>query len=194
VNLFVFTASKQVSMFNIRLIIENERQMVEQWKLKGGGVYDRLFQRAAARKGVPRESLEEAVNEKWQRNVSLLQPAQIFLLAVLLQVVYLFSRRYFVEHLVFSMHFLAFSALVVTLMWPIYFLIGIKPARLNMAVAALKLLLDVFYLFVALRTVYGGRSSLAVLRAFVVFAGYFPIYIFTYMAALFAALFAVLIR
>lgn len=192
VQIFAYTATRQASMFNVGMIVENERQMSEQMHLANGGVYGRLFARASARKGESVETLEQAVNEKWQRNVSLLQPAQIFALAVLLQLLYIFSRRYFVEHLVFSMHFLAFTTLTTTLMWPVYFFLGIAPTRYNMLVAVSKFLLDIFYMFLALRAVYRGSHAFAVLRAFVLFVGYFVTYILVFLVALFAAMFAVL--
>jgi hypothetical protein len=192
VQLFVYTATKAASMFNVEMIARSERQFAEQMKLPNEGFYDKLFARASAKKGASVESLYEAVNEKWQRNVSLLQPAQIVVLAVLLQLLYFFSRRYFVEHLVFSMHFLAFISLTMTLMWPVYYAVGIAPTRYNMGIAVAKFLLDIFYMFVALRVVYGGSRAFSVLRAFVLFVGYFLTYIFIYMLALFAAMYAAL--
>lgn len=190
--IFAYTATKAASMFNVAMLVENEKQMSEQMHIPNGGLYGRLFSRASARKGTSVESLYDAVNEKWQRNVSLLQPAQIVTLALLLQLLYVFSRRYFVEHLVFSMHFLAFTSLTTTLMWPIYFFLGIAPTRYNMLVAVSKFLLDILYMFVALRAVYRGSHAFAVLRAFVLFVGYFLAYIFIYMVALFAAMFSAL--
>ncbi|HEX8352770.1 MAG TPA: DUF3667 domain-containing protein [Pyrinomonadaceae bacterium] len=192
VSLFVFTASKQVSMFDIGVILENERQTAEQWGMKGGGALGKLFDRTAARKGVTRQALQDAVSDRWQRNLSLTQPVQIILLAVLLQVVYFFSRRYFVEHLVFSMHFLSFTVLTTTLLWPVYYVIGITPTRLNMLVAVAKFAVDVLYLFVALRLFYRGSPAVAAVLALVVFAGYFVIYVVNYVAAMVAALTAVI--
>jgi hypothetical protein len=194
VSLFAFTASKQVSMFDIGLIIQNDREMAEQWHLKSGGALGRLFERVAAKKGVTSEALQDAVSDRWQRNVSLIQPAQIILLAVLLQVVYFFSRRYLVEHLVFSMHFLSFAILTTTLLWPVYYVIGIKPTLLNTVIALAKVAVDVFYLFVALRVFYRGSPALAAVRALVVFVGYFIIYVGTYVIAMVAALTSVLFR
>jgi hypothetical protein len=191
-NLFVYTASKQATMFDIRLILENQRQLAAQLKMPNGNLYDRLFSRAAARKGTTNEALYDAVNEHWQRNVSLLQPLQIVTLAVLLQLIYFFSRRYFVEHLVFSMHYLSFAVLTTTLMWPVYYLIGIHPTLENMTFAFAKYALDILYLFVALRVFYGGRLALAVLRALIAFGGYFVGYAAIYMIAIAAALFTVL--
>lgn len=192
VQLFAYTATKTVTMFNIAMIVENEREFAAQWRLPNGGLYDKLFARASARKGTSVESLYDAVNEKWQRNVSLLQPAQIAVLAALLQLLYLFSRRYFVEHLVFSMHCLAFTSLTTTLMWPVYYFVGIAPTRFNMYVAGSKFLLDILYMFVALRAVYSGSRGFAVLRAVVLFVGYFLAYLFVFMVALFTAMFSVL--
>ncbi|MBV9923936.1 MAG: DUF3667 domain-containing protein [Acidobacteria bacterium] len=191
-NLFVYTASKQATMFDIRLILENQRQLAAQWKMPNGDLYDRLFSRAAARKGTTAEALYDTVNEHWQRNVSLLQPLQIVTLAVLLQLIYFFSRRYFVEHLVFAMHYLSFAVLTTTLMWPLYYLLGIHPTLKNMALAFGKYALDIIYLFVALRVFYRGRLALAVLRALITFVGYFVGYAVVYMLAIAAALFTVL--
>jgi hypothetical protein len=194
VNLFVYTASKQATMFDIGMILQNEKQTLEQWHIQGEGGFTRLFRRAAERRNVPPESLQERFNERWQRDVSLLQPAIIVVLAVLLQLVYVFSRRYFVEHLVFSMHFLSFATLTTTLIWPVYyFFIGIQPSARNFLVAMSKFAVDIVYLFFALRAFYRGRTALAALRALIVFVGYFIIYITTYMVALAAAAVAVLV-
>ena len=191
--LFVYSASKHANIFDIRHIIETEPQMSAQMRLPGDGRnYERFFAAAARRQHVPVESLYETFNEKWRRNVSLLGPVQILALALLLQVVYFFSRRYFVEHLVFAMHFLSFSTLTTVFMWPVYYFTGIHITGASMTVAMLKFLVDVVYLFFALRAVYRGHPALVVLGAVVVFVGYFVIYSLTGMAALFAALFTVL--
>ena len=194
VNLFVYTASKQVTMFDIRLIVENQRQMAARWKLPNGDFYDRRFAAAAERRGTTVEALYDTVNEHWQRNVSLIQPVQILTLAVLLQLIYLFSRRYFVEHVVFSMHYLSFAVLTTTLMWPLFYLIGIHPTLKNMAFGFAKYALDTLYLFAAMRAFYGGRLGPAVLRALVAFVGYFAGYAVVYMVALFYAMLPVLLR
>jgi hypothetical protein len=193
-NLFVYTASKQVTMFDIRLIVENQREMAAKLKLPNGDFYDRRFARAAERRGTTVEALYDTVNEHWQRNVSLLQPLQIVMLAVLLQLIYFFSRRYFVEHLVFAMHYLSFAVLTTSLMWPVYYLIGIHPTLKNMAFAFAKFGLDILYLFVALRVFYRGRLGLAVLRALIAFGGYFAGYAVVYLIALFSAMIPVLFR
>jgi len=194
-NLFVYTVSKQATMFDIGMLLRNERQTLEQWHIKGEGGFTKLFRHAAERKNVPPESLQEPFNERWQRDLSLIQPAIIVALALLLQLVYVFSRRYFVEHLVFSMHFISFATVTMMLMWPVYyFFIGIQPTMRNFLIASSKFVVDIVYLFFALRAVYRGRTALDALRAVVVFAGYFVIYVITNMVAVAAAAYAVLIR
>lgn len=190
-NLFAYTALKQVTTFDVKLILDNERESAARMNIEKGGAFQRLVERASTRKNLSPEEIHERINERWQRYVSLFQIPQILLLALLLQVVYLFSRRYFVEHLVFAMHFMAFTSLTVTLMWPIYYFMGLNPTRLNMFVAVGKFSLDILYLFVSLRAVYKGTVVGGLLRAFVVFGGYFLIYVVTYVTALFGALMAV---
>jgi hypothetical protein len=193
INLFVYTASKHANVFDIRFILDAESQFMEQVKMPGvGHFYADIFAEAGRRRGVPAESLYDTFNEKWQRNFSLLGPVQIVALAVLLQLVYFLSRRYFVEHLVFAMHFLSWATLSTTLMWPLYYYTGIHLTGASMNIGLAKFLVDIVYLFFALRAVYRGHPALAVLGAVVVFAGYFIIYSFTATAALFAALFAIL--
>jgi hypothetical protein len=186
-HLFVYTAYKQVSTYDIGQVVETEKQMAEQWKLPNSGAMAKSLDKAATRKGVTTEALYESINEKWNRNASLIQLPQILLLALLLQFVYLF-RRYFVEHIVFSMHFLSFTALTVVMMWPIYFVMGIKPTLISLAVVFLKFLLDIFYLFVATRVFYKESVGKALLRAPVIFAGYFVIYVLLHNVAMLFAL------
>ncbi|HEX6185328.1 MAG TPA: DUF3667 domain-containing protein [Pyrinomonadaceae bacterium] len=191
ISLFAYTASKQVTMYDVGHIVREERKLAEQWKLRGGSAYERLFAYAARRRNVSPESLYEPINLKWQRNVSLLQPVQILLLAVLLYLVYFFSGRYFVEHLIFAMHFLSFAALTTTMMWPVYYFLGMQVTEANMFVSLSKFAVDILYLFLALRAVYRGQPALVLVLSFVVFAGYVAIYAGTYMVALAAAMLSV---
>ncbi len=186
-HLFVYTAHRQVSTYDIKQIVESQREIGEQWKLKDADALPKALERVAARKGIPLETLYESINEKWNRNASLVQIPQIVLMALMLQFVYLF-RRYFVEHLVFSLHFLSFTALTVVTMWPIYFVMGIKPTLWNLLVVFLKFMLDIFYLFVAARVFYKESVGTALLRAPVIFVGYFVIYVVLHNVAMLGAL------
>ena len=186
-HLFVYTAYQRVSTYNIQQVVETQKQMAEQWKMKNADALPKVLDEVAARKRITTEALYESINEKWNRNASLIQIPQIILMAVMLQFVYLF-RRYFVEHLVFSLHFLSFTALTVVMMWPIYFVMGIKPTFWNLVVVLLKFLLDIVYLFVAARVFYKESVGKALLRAPVIFVGYFTIYVILHNVAMLGAL------
>jgi len=190
-NLFAYSATKRVSMFDLRNIAETEQKMLAAQGVTRPPVYYTIVDRIAARKGTSREAVIEAVNDRWSRNASFVQIPEILAFALLLRLLYLFSRRHFVEHVVFSLHFLSFAALSTTLMWPIYFALGIVPSGLNMLVAVGKFLLDVAYLFVAVRVFYRDTVGWALLKAPVIFAGYFVIYVMAFLAALFASIAAV---
>ena len=195
VSLFFMTASKNINVFDIRYIIETEPQTAKKMGLPGDGRnYERIFAEIARRKNVPPESLYDTFNDKWQRNVSLLGPVQIIALAVLLQIIYLYTRRYFVEHLVFSMHFLAFSTLMTVLLLPLYFFTGIHMSGASLAVAGVKFLLDIVYLFFAQRAVYRDHPVIVVVGAVFVFLGYLAIYTSTNLAALAAAIVSIMLR
>lgn len=186
-HLFVYTAYRQVSTYDIGQIVETQKQLAAEWKLKNADAMPKALVAVAARKGIPVEALYESINEKWNRNASLIQIPQIVLLALLLHLVYLF-RRYFVEHLVFSLHFLSFTALTVVMMWPIYFVMGIKPTFWSLIIVLLKFLLDIVYLFVAARVFYKESVGKALLRAPVIFVGYFVIYVILHNVAMLGAL------
>ncbi len=187
VHLFVYTAYKQVSINDIGRVVDTGKQMAEQWKLKNSDALAKALDEVAARKRITTEALYESINEKWNRNASLVQVPQILLVALMLQFVYLF-RRYFVEHLVFSLHFLAFTSLTTVLMWPLYLVLGIQPTLSNLLVVLVKFLIDIFYLFVASRVFYKETFGKALLRAPVIFVGYFVIYVVLQNIAMLMAL------
>jgi hypothetical protein len=187
---FVYS-TKQVSTFDFGRIVDTEREMMAQLGGKGQGVYDKLLGEIEAERGLSRAAVLENINERWSRNVSLFQVPLVLAYALLLQLLYVFSRRHFVEHVVFSLHFIAFTALTVVLMWPIYYVLGIAPSAVTMTVAAAKFLLDMAYLFFAARAFYKDSTGWALLKAPVMFFAYFIVYVVTYIVALLVALFSV---
>ena len=189
-HVFVYS-TKQVSTFDFGQIVETERQWAAASGRPNRSVYDRSIQRAMSARGLSREAVLEQISERWSRNVSFFQLPLILAYAVLLQLFYLFSRRHFVEHVVFSLHFIAFTALTVILMWPVYYAVGIGPTSAGLWVAGAKFLLDITYLFLAARAFYRDGVGWALVKAPLMFAAYFFIYVTTYLVALFAAIFSV---
>ncbi len=153
------------------------------------GVLAQAMDKWARKKGLSGAVFVETVNDKWRGYIGL-PPLQVFngfLFALLLALVYFFSKRYFVEHLVFSLHFLSFSLLTSVLLWPAYFVGGVEPKTRDVLLSLFKMLLDAIYLFFALRGFYERSAVKNLLRSVVLLAGYFAIYFVTYVATLIAA-------
>ena len=173
-SLFVYSVYKPVSMYDLEKFIKQDRREETM----------QLFDRFAARRNISREELFNRLSEKWQRYMSLSPLLFVGGFALVLQLVFLSSRRYFVEHLVFSMHYVSFSTLAVVLLWPVYFLIGIKQGGVNSLVAVFKWALDIAYMFFALRAVYRLGTARTLLASILLVVGYFACYLLVLGAAL----------
>ena len=180
-NLFAYSFYKPVSMYDLEKFVRQDRRAETM----------RMFDRFAARKGIERGELFNRIGEKWQRYMALAPLIFVGGFALVLQLVLIFSRRYFVEHLVFSMHFVSFSTLVVLLLWPVYFFVGIKAGGVNLLVAAFKWVLDIVYMFVAVRAVYGLGTARTLVAAPLLVVGYFACYLLVMGGALGAAMLSV---
>jgi hypothetical protein len=181
-SLFAFSVYEPVSIYNLQAVAEQDAT----------GRVREVVEDLAAGRGMQTGEFAGKVNERWHDYMSL---SSLFLAAsysLLLQVVFLLSaRRHFVEHLVFSLHFVSFSSLVVVLLWPLYFIVGVKPSPANVALAVLCWLLYAVYMFLAVRTFYRTGTALALLLTLVLLAGYFAVYVAVYVVSMRAALFSV---
>jgi hypothetical protein len=161
--LFTYSFYKPVALFDFGRIAKADET---------GKVSAVLINRQAAKKGIAPEVFIERVNEQWHRYMSLLQITGVLVFAVLLQIIYLRSGRYFVEHLIFSMHFISFAFLCSVLMWPLNLLTGLNVSRARMAVIALALILVSIYLFLALARVYRQTRAKTLAKTLVSIIGY----------------------
>lgn len=182
ISLFAFSVYKPVSTYDLETMLAQSRQPPETL---------RAFERLAAKKRTDVPALFDRVSDKWQRYMSLTPLPIVGVFAIVLQLVFMFSRRYFVEHLVFSMHFVSFSTLTVVLLWPVYLFVGIKQGPVNYSIAALKWLVDMVYMYFAVRAVYGLRPARTVLASVLLVAGYFVTYLFFSLATVIAAIISV---
>ncbi|HZI17103.1 MAG TPA: DUF3667 domain-containing protein [Pyrinomonadaceae bacterium] len=176
-SLFFYSAYKPVSMYDLERFVRQDQT----------GAFEKITNKWAERKGLPREALVERIGDKWQGFMSLFQLLNVILFALLLQLVYLFSRRYFVEHLVFAMHYVAFSVLTVVMLFPVYLLTGINPTPVTKTLAVFKWLVDLVYMFFAVRAFYGHRPAAALPLSLLLIGGYFVCYVTVYVGALLAA-------
>lgn len=177
VSLFAYSVYKPVSTYDLETMLAQNGQPES---LKP-------VERLAAKKKTDVSALLDRVSDKWQRYMSLTPLLIVGAFALVLNLVFMFSRRFFVEHLVFSMHFVSFSTLTVVLLWPVYFFIGIKQGPPNYALAVLKWLMDIVYMYLAVRAVYGLRPMRTVLASVLLVAGYFATYLFFLLVTVIAA-------
>jgi hypothetical protein len=172
--IFAYTVYKPVSMFDVAMIVENERQRRAD-ATPNGGLYDRW--RALRRRRARASRVSTTVNEKWQRNVSLLQPAadrrpraaaatRLRLLAPLLR------RAPRLLDALPRVHVSDDDADVAHLLLPRHRADALQHARRRLEVPA-RHRLHVRRAARGLR----GSHAFAVLRAFVLFVGYFLCYI-----------------
>jgi hypothetical protein len=177
-SLFAYSVYKPVSMYDIEKFVKQSKQEESV----------KLFERFAAKKHMELPALFDRLNEKWQRNMSLSPLVFVGGFALVLQLVFALTRRYFVEHLVFSMHFVSFSTLVLVLLWPVYFFIGFKQGGANIAVGVFKWVLDGVYMYFAVRSVYGLGTLKTLLASVPLVVGYFLSYTLVLIGALVAAI------
>lgn len=179
-SLFAFSVYEPLSMYSLRTVMEQDAT----------GRVTKFVEGMAARRGVRTEEFVEKVGERWHDYMSLSSLLLAGSYSLMLQVVFLlFARRHFVEHLVFSLHFVSFSSLMVVLMWPLYFFVGIKPSPAGIALAAAGWVLIAAYMFFAVRTFYRTGTALALIFTLVLLAGYYVVYVVAYVGSMGAALF-----
>lgn len=161
VSFFLYTFYRPVAVYDVRTMIDND------WT----GQWAKVIGEMAAGKGATVDAFIAAVNEKWQFYMSLLQLSTVLFCAALLQLLYLLSRRYFVEHLVFSMHFFSFTYAVPVVLWPLYLLVGVGVSTASLTLSVAVVAGIVVYLFFAMRVVYGGSKRMTLLKAGALYLG-----------------------
>jgi hypothetical protein len=114
---------------------------------------ERSFDKIAAKKHMTREQVEEQLDEQWKHGISAMQLATAITMAAGMRL--LWRRRYFVEHLVFAMHFLSFEFLLAVVLWPIYWRYGVDRVLEHQGFALLSAYVPAFvYLYFAIRRYY----------------------------------------
>ncbi len=183
-NLIVFSAGQEVSLFDVHRPTGQEREAVQRRNGSIEGLNATRIEAEAARRGVSVRSLQRSINERWAQNASLMQIPQILLMTLVLLLAHLFSHRYLAEHFVFSLHFISFQVLTTMMMWPIYYSFGLDPTPLMVLVTLAKIAVDTTYLFLGFRFFYSHSLKKALLRAPLVFIGYILVYSATQHAAM----------
>ncbi len=177
-HLFAFSISNTVSMYDIGRQAAGEEKLlasmgIEHSEASRGLLLSSRIQAEAARRGVPAEAIEREIDDKWARNASLMQIPLIVLFSLALQLIHFRSRRYYVEHLVFSMHAISFAALTVVFLWPAYYWLGIELKAATLALAIGKYVVDGTWLVLATRTFYGHSLRKSVALGLLTYVAYY---------------------
>lgn len=120
--------------------------------LDKSGRVDDAWAKLAKAKHVPKEVIVDRIQETMHRASTAAQIVNALAMAAALAL--LFHKRYFVEHLVFSLHFLSFTYLVSVLLLPL----NLIPSDMSMRSIAVSIgvtLAFMAYLFASMRKVYG---------------------------------------
>jgi hypothetical protein len=154
-NFFLYTRPG-VALYDIHFILSASPQ---------GKVLEERFAHSAEKRHITKDELFKQLDEHWQHNVSLFQLGDVFFFAVFLAMVN--RRRYFGEHLIFSLHVLSFSFLFGSVTWLYYARFGF---RQNYYLLAISLAVLLLYLWRAISKVYATTGGGALRRAlFLVF-------------------------
>lgn len=188
-HLFAFTAGERAPGFDVLAVATAPPTApVDDIRVRLG----KSIERKAARSGVTTESLAGTINDKWVRNFSLVQIPLILILALWTSLILFFSRRHFVEHVVFSMHLISFTGLTVVLMWPVIHFAQTGSGAGMLWITGFKFVFDCVWVALAIRRVYQVRTGMAVFLAVLVQGGYKIAFTLAHQLALSFALRSVL--
>jgi uncharacterized protein DUF3667 len=150
--MFLADSIHPLSLYNMQWLMSHDKN----------GTINAAWEKLAAKKHQPKELVMEQVQERVHRVVTVVQFVNVFGMAIVLWMLY--RRRYFVEHLVMSLHFLAFLYLCTALTWPLDSVMGIGGVR-GLVYSLVKVALFMAYLFIALRRVYQQKKAITVIKA-----------------------------
>ncbi|HEY7404657.1 MAG TPA: DUF3667 domain-containing protein [Candidatus Angelobacter sp.] len=154
--LFLADSIHPLSVYNIQWLAQQDKQ----------GKMNAAWEKLAAKKHVPKEVIVERVQERIHRVVTAVQFVNVVGMAAILWLMY--RKRYFVEHLIMALHYLAFVELCSLLSWPVSSIIG-STGRPALIFSLLKMVLFVAYLFLAFRRVYQQKKGLSLAKAVTTF-------------------------
>lgn len=187
-HLFTYSVSNRATFFDIGRVAAKSDAFVRSHGFDASASMTAEIERHAASEHISVGALENRINDRWARNSSFFQIPLILLFAGVLQLAYFRRRRFAVEHFVFSTHYISFQVLFQVLMWPFYYLVGVDLSGAGILVSVTTNAISLVYLFAAVRTFYGDSLKQALVRAPLLYVGYFIVTSLTYQAAMFLAL------
>ena len=155
-SIFLYSIYRPAALYDVRSFVARDR-----------GWHKRITAIAQKRHATEEQMLFE-VNARWQKYLYFSEIVYPVALATGLALLYVRPRRFYVEHLIFALHILAFTYLMGVILWPIYAIFGMQVARVFTIVSSLSLIWSLTYIFLAVRRVYEQRWAKSAGKAFAV--------------------------
>jgi hypothetical protein len=152
----IMSSFVMISAFDVHQILKADKN----------GQANAGFEKLAAKKHLPKELIVDRIQETVHKAATAAQLADVLAMAALLAL--LFRRHYFVEHLVFSLHFLSFTFLASVLISPLYAVLTQGTWPFNALIVASKITYCA-YLVIGLRRVYMESMAATVVKAVVAY-------------------------
>lgn len=147
-----------------------------------------FMKRRAAKQHLTVEQYQEKLDERWHKNLSMLQLVNVLGIAIVLKLLYLRRKRALAEHLVFASHYLTFSYLFTLAIWPIYAIVGFSPSPTQRVLTVTHILINLVYLYFAQRRFYEQTRGKAVIKTGLAWAGTYVSSVVIIAGALVAAM------
>jgi Protein of unknown function (DUF3667) len=173
--IFVVSFNHEKSLFNIGNVSGNNP------------VIRHLAERIGRKQSIAVEVVMSTIEQRYHHAVSVGIVASPVLLAVAMQLIY--RRRYYVEQLIFSLHFLSFVFVLGVATWPVTLMIGLPSvSHVGIVWKVLVFLANCGYMYLAVRRYYQESAAAALAKTAYTALSYFVSVGVVYMASLSFAL------
>lgn len=132
-------------------------------------------------KGVSYQLFAEKFNNEYNGKLPLYILVMVVLFSLSLKLIYITTKRYYVEHLVFALHFYSFVLICATVS-SFFTLVNFDITEIFMFV------IPFIYLFLAVKNVYRQGIVISFFESLVFFIYYFGLLLFGWLAALLISL------
>lgn len=124
----------------------------------------------AQARGMDAKALAEKATQKAEKYAAVLRFASVLISGLFLSLLYLSMKRYYVEHLIFSLHFYSFDFLTKSIFALLFIVTAAVGWKLPVMALNLFYPIALVYLLFALRQVYSQSWSLTSVKAVILFA------------------------
>lgn len=173
-----YTFYKPVSMYSVETLARWDKS----------GRTSASFDERARKLGITRDQFIERLDNRWRRNLSLLQLGNVVGVALVLALLYARRRRYLAEHLVFSAYYLAFSYFLSLVVWPVYYFTGLDPGPIQGVLSILFTIVNLVYLYVGMRRFYGQGKGKTMVKTLLLWGGIYVVALGIIFISLIAAM------